>query len=310
MNRQQAYKTLELKQDASDEDAKKAFRKLAAKYHPDVNKENGSEEKFKKINEAYQVISKPEQQPQHQAWNPFGQQHNPFGQQQHFQPAENIDIYKTISFKDAVFGSKIELKYNRKIKCQSCQGQGEVKKHNGCDLCGGKGQLIGNQGGMIFVRTCNKCYGRVEVDPCKTCNEEGIISSESSVSVSIPGGIENGNVLRLGQMGNYSGQFGPFEQTSDVFLHISVEKDPDISIRNQDVISTMNISLLQALQGFSTNIRTLEGDKEISIPPASKNKEEISIPNLGVNRTGNHNVIINVNYPDNLENLINSLKEI
>lgn len=306
MNLKAAYSILEIPQTSTPEEAKKKYRELTKKYHPDINKEAGAEDKFKKINEAYQVISSGKstdrEDVMHQR-NPFT---NPFGGQVQYQ-AEHITLHTTISFKDSVRGCKVDLKFNRQAKCKNCHGRGEVSIHNGCIKCGGKGQVVSRQGNMIVVRTCDKCFGRSSTESCKDCSSAGVVETETSISVTIPGGIQNGNVLRVGGMGNFVGHFGPLEQHTDVHLHVAVTQEKGLSLDGNQVVSTLEISLLEALRGCQKVVPTIFGTKEIEVKPMSRNKEEIIIPRLGVNGAGDQRVILDVKYPADVNKIIDIL---
>jgi DnaJ-class molecular chaperone with C-terminal Zn finger domain len=309
MNLKDAYSILELPQTATPEEAKKKFRELTKKYHPDVSKEKDAEAKFKKINEAYQVVSsgkstdREELSQQQSHWDPFG-----FSQQRVVRQPENVTLSATISFKDSVFGVKKEIKYNRRIKCQNCGGQGEFALNNGCDKCGGRGQIVGRQGNMIFTRTCDKCQGKTQIEECKNCSGEGGLISESTVSVNVPGGIQDSNVLRLQGMGNYiMTSFGMMDQYTDAFLQIKVTPEKGLSLVGQDVVCYLEIPLLDALRGCTRTVNTILGNKEVKVDPRSRNKDEIILPNLGVNRTGNQRVILDVKYPSDVGQIINVL---
>lgn len=305
MKLNEAYNILGLTPMANAEETKKQYRKLTKEFHPDINKEAGAEDKFKKINEAYQVVSSGEstdrqERPRQNTWNPFQQQQSSY-------VPEHIQVSTTISFKDSVLGCKQELKFNRKTKCVDCNGQGEIKLNNGCDKCGGKGQIVSQQGGMIMVQTCNKCYGRSEVKTCKTCNSEGVLDAEATITVTIPGGIQNGNVLRLGGMGNYAGGFMGMDQTTDVFLQLKVTPMNGLQLVERNVVSNLQISLLEALQGCRKTVTTVIGNKEIEIKAASRNKDEVIIPHVGVNGQGGQRVILDIKYPQDLTKLIDAL---
>lgn len=307
MNLKEAYTILEIPQTSTPEEAKKKYRELTKKYHPDINKESGAEDKFKKINEAYQCVSSGkgtdrEEVQWQQANNPF----NPFGRQTIYQ-ADNINIHTTISFKESVIGCKKTLKFNRKTKCKDCNGQGQTVLNNGCDKCGGKGQVTSQRGNMIFMQTCDKCYGRSQVNACTACNQNGVVDAEASIDVSIPGGVQNTNILRLGGMGHFVGNFGPMEQHTDVHLHLSVTPEPGLTLDGNTVMSNISISLLEALQGCKKTINTIMGNKEIEIKPKSRNKDEVILPRFGVNRSGDQKIILDVQYPEDINILINSL---
>jgi molecular chaperone DnaJ len=304
MNLAQARQILGIDQSASPEDAKRAYRNLAKTMHPDINKDPDSENKFKQINEAYNVFQKGEEEPPHFNHDGF----NPF--EQHIvRDARNIDLHATISFKDSVFGCKQDVKFTRNAKCADCNGRGSQKINNGCQECGGQGKVHGRQGPMIFTRTCNKCLGRTESAKCSPCNGAGTVSTDTSIAVTVPGGIQDGNILRLNNMGNFAGSFMTLDQYTNADLHVSVTQEPDLHLDGTSVVSTIDLSLLEAIQGCTKSVKTVLGKQEIKISPLAKNKDEIIIPRLGVDRQGNQRVILNVNYPNDLSTLIEALKE-
>lgn len=322
MRLEDAYKELGLEQNSSAEDAKKKYRELSKKYHPDINKEENATERFQKINQAYQCIQNGKGDEREDNFNDYengsinindifsGFGFNPFGnQRRQQQQIEHINLSTTISFKDSVFGCKQDLKYSRRAACSSCGGAGQVKLNNGCDKCGGRGTTTQQSRNMIFTTTCDKCKGRVNLETCKGCHAKGYQETETSVQVSVPGGVQNGNILRLQGMGHFVGNMMGQEQATDVFLHISVNQDSNFKLEGQDVIHILNISLLEAVQGCEKIVPTLLGTKKININKLSKNKDEIKIPNLGVNKQNSQRVILNVEYPDNIDNLISALKD-
>jgi len=311
LNLQEAYSILGLPTSASQEEAKKRYRELTRKYHPDINKEPGAEEKFKKINEAYGCVQSgkgTDKEPPIMR-NPFDEFgiRNPFGRQQYRNYVPLININITITFKESVLGCKKDISFKRYTQCDNCGGQGEQHINNGCDKCKGSGMITQRRGGMIFSQTCDKCGGVRKMQPCQRCNASGNIEVESSVQVNIPGGVESGDVLRLNGMGNYMGSIMGFAQYTDVHLHIEVEPAPGLSIIGRDVVSHIDISLLEALSGCNKKVNTINGEIDISIPPKSKNKDEVIIPKLGVEGIGSQRVILNVQYPDNIQALLNVL---
>ena len=313
MNLKEAISILKIPEGSSPEEAKKQYRKLTKEFHPDINKEPGAEDKFKKINEAYQCVSTGKgtdrEQPQwNQTNNPFDP-FNPFDSIQHTVQMENISASETISFKESVIGCKKVIKFQRKTKCKDCNGQGKVAINNGCSKCGGKGQVMSQKGGMIFIQSCDVCRGKHQVNHCLICSQTGLLDAEAAITVSIPGGIQNDNILRLSGMGNYIGNFGPMEQHTDVHLHVKVVSDPNLTLNGVNVMCNITISLLEALQGCKKKVNTIMGDKEIEILPKSKNKDEIVLPRLGVNRSGDQKVILDVQYPQDISALLNTLIE-
>lgn len=319
MNLNEAYSILGLSSDASPEDTKKKYRELTRKYHPDINKDEGADDRFKKINEAYQCAitgkgTDPEP-PARVPFNPFQGfvgipgMHNPFGGTQNIQPVENIVLNINISFKESVLGCQKEISFTRHGKCTACEGQGFIKLHNNCDKCGGKGQIVGRQGNMIFSRTCDKCMGQNIQSPCNSCGSAGNVNTQVSGNVQVPGGVISGNILRLNGFGHYAGSLMGEDQYSEAHLHIRVDPIEGLRLEGQDVISEINISLLEALCGCSKPIKTIMGEQYVFFPGLTKNKDEIKIPKLGVNGVGVQRVITNVSYPDQIDNLINALND-
>lgn len=308
MKLKEAREILNLSQNATPEEAKKRYREYTKLYHPDINKEHGAEDKFKKINEAYQCVStgkdteRQENRPQ-QSWNPFNIN---FGHEVQVMPT---NLYTTISFKESVLGCKKELKFNRDGKCTGCNGLGQITLNNGCGKCNGRGTVTTQKGNMIFTQTCDKCFGRTNTEVCKNCNGNATINSDVVINVNIPGGVNSGNILRLSGMGSFIGSVFGLDSFSDAHLHITVTPDSNLQINGRDVISNLEITLLEALQGCLKNVPTIHGLKEINIPTQSKNKEEIIIPNLGVNEEGSQRVILSVIYPENIDDIINILSK-
>lgn len=302
------YDILDLTEEASEEEVKKRYRELAKKYHPD-NINTGDAEKFKKITEAYKTITDP---PKATTSPPFGSVPfsgaYPFG----FNFDRDVDVspvelHTVISFAESVLGIKKEFVFNRKSKCAVCRGEGVKVVNNGCTSCNGNGKFVRRQGNTIIMSPCGKCNGRNITKECEMCDATGSISSQVSVNVSIPAGIVNGNILRLSNMGNFIGNFGPIEQYTDALLHISVTPDCNFSISGNDVISHLDLSLDEAVKGCKKTVKTVTGTCEIEIAPMSRNKEEVIIPKMGVNKQGCQRVILDVRYPDNIMKIIDSL---
>lgn len=310
MNLKEAYSLLDLPEGSNSAAAKKKYRALTKKYHPDISKEPDAEDKFKKINEAYQVVSTgkstdaPAPQPQ---GNPFWGGGNPFGRKE--RQVRNIDTFETLSFKEAVLGCEREIKFKRETKCNSCNGGGQIQENNGCTNCGGQGRKVTQNGNVVQIETCNRCYGRSSYKSCSDCDGHGVMDADTTIKVKVPGGISNGDVLRLHGIGNYAGSFGPLEQYMDVFLHLSITPHPTLKIKDQDVVCEVGVSLLNALKGGLVTVDTINGTSKVKVPPQSKNLQEVTIPNLGVNGVGSQRVILNVRYPDNIDGLVSYLEE-
>jgi molecular chaperone DnaJ len=297
MNLEEAYSILELSPGVSQDEAKKRYREFTKKYHPDINKEPGSEDKFKKINEAYALIQK----------GPSKTSFNPFNRSSVVIP-ENINLAVTISFIESVLGCEKNFKFSRKIKCIKCNGHGEYPLNNGCVKCGGTGNIVFQKMHFIYSQTCDKCHGKVDTSSCDNCNCNGFIDSDASIKVTIPGGVRTGNILRLQRIGNFYGSFMDIDQITDANVNIIVIPEEGLSLVNNDVVSEIEVDLIDAIKGCKKTIKTIFGDKDIEIVPMSRNKDNIIIPNLGVNKTGNHIVTLDVKYSDKIIGIINSLE--
>ena len=313
MNLDEAYKVLELPNGTSVEEAKKKARKLMSKNHPYINKEPDAESKFKEINLAIQTIEKPPQQqfPQNGGINIQDLINRKRRKNINAVP---VNLTANLSFKDSIFGCKRDFTYERNIKCEDCSGQGMYTIHNGCAQCGGRGIIIQQHGSVIMQQTCPKCHGRMNHEECKPCGGTGSVKSNRTINVSVPGGVENGTTLRLEGMGHFvdvvNDFFGSGDMYTDAFVKLHVSPaEFKCSIKNNNLHTLLNISLLEALQGCKKKIQTLEGEKEITIKEKTKNAEQVIIPNLGVARTGNQIIDINVEYPQDIDSLISHLSK-
>ena len=304
MKLSEAYEALGLTQNATLDEAKKQYKLLVKKWHPDSNQSPEAPGKIKNINEAYECV-KSGKGNEREVPRP---QHNPFYRQRQIIQLENVEINLTIDFKESVLGCKKEVKYSRQAKCQACDGAGEVRLDNGCTRCGGKGQTTIKQRGMIFISTCPQCGGRSPTEHCKSCNGESTVHTDVSVHVSVPAGILNGTTLRLQGMGNYAGSvMGLMDQYTDAFCHIMVKPEAELSIEGKSVVSNLTLSLLDAIRGCKCSVKTIYGSKEIQIPSQSRNQDEVIIPHCGVGGTGDQRVVLDVQYPKNTDKLIGAL---
>jgi len=324
MKKEEAYSALNLTPAASDDEAKKRFRELSKKYHPDVSKEEGAADKFKKINEAYDCIKNGKFDDDRVPFSSGGSGgfsgfnmdalndlfffNNMGGKnvRRNFPP---IEVNLSLDFKEAAFGCRKEISFNRRAKCKACKGEGKTIKSNGCRTCNGLGKVTRRQGNMVMTQTCTGCNGRVSADPCNPCGSSGSIPSDITVSVNVPAGAFQ-NTLRLAGVGHYLGSNGFADESSDVYLHVRASMDENYQIDDEDLVSQIEITLAEALEGKTLEVKTLDGDKEISVPPLSKNKDEIILPNLGLGRIGSQRVILNITYPENILSLLPHLKEL
>jgi molecular chaperone DnaJ len=322
MDIKEAYTTLEIPDTSSKEEAKKAFKKLAAKLHPDVNKEPDAEEKFKRVNEAQQIIENYDPNaPTNVQWGNvggidlsdiissmggfpgFGRQKKPVRQM------HDIYIDQTISFKENILGSTKEISFECDLRCDPCNGAGSKAINNGCAKCGGKGTIITRQGFAVMHSTCPSCRGKVDAQSCLACSGNGYVSGKKSLSVNIPTGISpDKNVLKLGNVGHFTGDTMLGQSYTAVYLNVKIEQQDGLTLDGDDVITRVSIPLLDALQGTVKSVPTIDGYKDAIIPELTKNGDNVVLPNLGVRRRGNERVIVNVEYPTDTKALAEFLK--
>jgi molecular chaperone DnaJ len=321
MNIQEAYSTLDVQDNISDIDLKSIYKKLAVKYHPDRFKDDP--DKFKKINEAYQLITDYRKNPE--KYNPPSR--SPFGgggfninlndifgggfgrSQQTEINAPPINLSTKISFKESVLGVEKEIAYKKTIKCDGCDGKGKEPQSNGCKSCNGFGRVVQQQGNMHYSSSCNKCHGQnVKFKDCIKCKSKGALEVDVNAKINVP--PCNSTILRIQGAGHYMGSAGPFgDAYSDVFLNVTVEPDVDLKLDGNNVVCNLQLSLIDALTGCSKQVRTIYDTRTVDIPAKSKNRDEVVLSGCGVKQAnGSQRVILNIDYGD-VDKLIEFLKQ-
>lgn len=327
MHLHEAYKELEIKEGASKEEINKAFRKLAAKYHPDKNKDNKeAEEKFKKINEAKQVLESASDNVQNVYF------HNVYNKQpgeifKNYRPRSNYPdpvIGLNLSFIESVSAVKKQISYIKYDKCPICSGKSFSIMVDSCTKCNGMGRTMVTHGPMQILQECSACNGTgKKIEPCKSCNGTGVSSSSVTNEITLPNSIRNGSTIRVQGEGNYKGTITdsfPFHFNSgpqqkdiygDVFISVSVESDNELRLdeSGQNIESDINISLLEALKGSIKKVKTIKGELSLKIRPASKNGSKMKVSGYGPAGEGSHIFNINVEYPENTDKLIEFLEK-
>jgi len=319
MHLHEAYETLGLNQDASEDEVKKAFRSKASEYHPDRNKDNeeASEAKFKKVNEAYQTIQNPPPEPSPGInWGPgpMGINMSDFWgppQQQQRRPLPIVII--NLSFVESVLGCSKEISFERYNKCKDCTG-GVILEVEPCPDCNGSGSKASvSQRGhsrIRFITECHACRATGKKGhPCTACSGEGAVPEQLTSSVNIPGGVSHGERIRLSGAGHYVGRMFAF---SDVIINANVESDPDMKLseNKRNVVSTITVSLLESLKGLNKKVRTIRGDLTLKIRPGVKNGNIIKAGGYGVQGVGDHVFTVSVDYPPDTTELISFLENI
>jgi len=310
------YEALEVSRDCSGTELKKSYRKLAMKYHPDRNQgDPEAEEKFKIINEAYQVLSDDNKRAiydqygkaglEGQGAGGFGQGQNMddimdifnsmfggsggfggFGGQQRRRANNqkyNLDfeIELPLKFNEAIFGveKKIDIKY--KVPCKDCKGTGaEGGKLETCDYCNGQGQVVMKQGFMSFAQTCPKCHGEGQkvTQKCGSCSGRGYHEEPDTITINIPAGVDTGNRLRAQGYGNQS-QSG---QRGDLYLTFHVEEDENFIREGNNIYIEVPVFFTQAALGESITIPSLDGELELDLRVGTKDREQFVFNNEGV----------------------------
>lgn len=332
------YDVLQVGRGASDEDIKKAFRKLALEYHPDRNKKEGAEEKFKEVNEAYQVLSDPNKRATYDRYghaatasggrgfdgsdtfSGFGDIFDAFfsgGFGPNTQARANTakrgaDLQYTIalSFEEAVFGTDNEIEIQRMDVCSGCQG---AKAEPGtspetCANCKGTGQVRRSQQGFFGqfhqVSTCNTCQGvgATIPHPCKKCRGAGRERRTRRLMVSVPAGIEDNTQIRLSREGEAGVNNG---RPGDLYVLVRVKPHEVFARDGVNIHYTQPISVFQATLGATINVPTLDGDAPLEIPAGTQPEEVFilkgkGVPQLRGSRRGDQLVTVEVRVPESL----------
>jgi molecular chaperone DnaJ len=345
------YKILGVEKSASQDEIKKAFRKLAHEFHPDKNKnDSGAVQKFKDASEAYSILSDENKRRQYDTYGQAGAGFNPgagtggfggfdfsqftqggqgfefdlgdiFGDifgggrsQARQQRGRDISIDIQISFEESIFGVERDILVNKTSKCLDCDGSGASKGSVkvSCHTCNGKGKI--NEARRSFIgtfnttRMCDTCHGLGEIpkDKCRTCHGHGVLERQQEISVKIPAGMENGEMIRLGGMGEavVNGQSG------DLYVKVHIKPHPHIYKESINLVTETKIRLTQAVQGGEQSIKTLDGDIIMKIPAGINTGEVLRIKGKGVphgNKRGDLFVKIVIDIPKKLSKDANRL---
>lgn len=318
MNLSEAYNIIGVNSDSTQDEIKTAYKKLVLKHHPDRNKDNEkeAETKFKQINEAMQIIERGEE-PEYPQWdsNNIAQQifiNFNSGHQRTRRP--DPIVHTRITFVESVLGCERDISYIRYIKCNKCSGKGLIyDKLVNCKICKGLGRVESSfsRGNAKFYSTCNVCQGiGSDTEKCKDCDGEGSVKKEEQHKLQFPCGLTDAQIIRVGGAGNfvqYHPQFG--DMHSDVFIRMQVEPDKDMTLNGNDVISNIDLILLEALKGTTKSVRTVKGEMKLKIQPGIKHGNQIKVVGYGAGEIGSHLFIVNVKYPENTEELIRLLEK-
>lgn len=304
------YEVLDVSRDASEEEIRKSYRRLARQYHPDVNKAPDAEEKFKEINEAYQVLSDPEKRRLYDRYGRTMAPQSPFGEGvfQDFgfgdifdtffgtttrgreRPRRGADLSYdlTISFEEAAFGCEKQVGLSRWETCSSCRGTGLAPGAQPavCPACRGSGEIRRVTqsffGQLVNVYTCDRCSGegRIITQPCADCSGRGSRRANRRISVKIPAGIDDRQTIRLSGEGEGGPKGG---SPGDLYVRISIRPHPLFKREGNDIIYELPINVAQAALGDEIAVPTIDGTKEnIRIPPGTQHGKLLKMKGKGI----------------------------
>jgi len=327
VSRADYYEVLGVSRNASDQELKSAYRKLALKYHPDRNPgDHAAEEKFKEASEAYQVLCDPEKRAAYDRFGHagvgaagaggfsgfggvdigdifgdlFGEMFNMGGgpRAQRQQRGDDLRFDLTIGFEDAIFGAETEVKIRRLEACQTCGGRGSASGRGPsvCSHCQGRGQIRYQQGFFSVARTCSACGGAGTIigDPCQACRGETRVSKELKLTVKIPPGVEEGTRIRYAGEGDAGRSNGP---KGDLYVVLSIRPHDFFERDGQDLRCVVPISFPQAALGAEIEITGVDGPVTLKIPEGTQSGKELRARGRGVpilNGKGKGDLVVKV----------------
>ena len=342
MAKRDYYEVLGIGRDASEEDIKKAYRKLAVKFHPDKNPgDKSAEEKFKEIGEAYEALSDEQKRA---AYDQYGHAafdsrqragrgggfHDPFdifreafggsgsifeeffggGRQDPTGPQRGSDLRydMEIEFEEAAHGCEKEISITKQDRCEVCHGTGAEgdSKIKACGTCGGRGQVLTSRGIFNIAQTCPRCEGagRVIEKPCRRCHGAGRHEQTSKVQLKIPAGVDTGSRLRSSGKGEAGARGGPL---GDLYVVLHVKRHEIFQRDGDDLICEVPISFVQAALGAEMSVPTLQGQAQIKIPAGTQSGTVFRLKGKGVKNVqgygwGDLHVRVTVEVPARLNN--------
>ena len=318
MNNTEYYDRLGVSKDASQDEIKRAYRKMSKKYHPDINKEPGAEEKYKEVQEAYETLSDDQKRAAYDQYGPDGA--NGFGGQGGFggfdggagfggfedifssffgggatrnpnapRQGDDLQYRVNLSFEEAIFGAEKEVHYNREATCKTCSGSGAKPGTSPvtCGRCHGQGVInVDTQTPLGMMRrqvTCDVCHGTGQEikEPCQTCHGTGHEKQSHKVSVKIPAGVETGQQIRLAGQGEAGFNGGPY---GDLFVIINVNPSDKFTRHGSTIYYTLNISFVQAALGDTVEVPTVHGNVEMTIPAGTQTGKTFRLKGKGAPR--------------------------
>lgn len=316
------YEILGVQRDADKEEIKRAYRRLARKYHPDVNREPGAEETFKEINRAYEVLSESETRARYDRFGEAGVSGaGAAGYQDMGDMGGFADIFESffsgfstgtagatrrrgltrgddlrldfkLEFREAIFGGEKEIRINHLETCKTCEGSGAKPgtRPQTCSTCGGAGQVRRATrtpfGSFTQVSACPTCAGTGQVveDKCDDCGGSGHKQVKKKLKITIPAGVDSGTRLRVSGEGDAGQRGGP---AGDLYVYLFVNEDAEFQRDGINLMSQIRISYLQAILGCQISVPTVDGAEDLSIPAGIQPGTVLTLESKGVPRLGN-----------------------
>lgn len=339
------YDILGVSKTAEKDEIKGAFRKKARECHPDVNKAHDAEEKFKELGKAYETLMDDDKRSLYDRYGEDGLKNAGFGSGGPFdggfgdlndifnsffggmggfgfssqrqvdpnapQRGDDLRVDIEVEFEEAVFGMEKEVKIDHLETCEACHGSGSEpgSKPTTCPTCGGSGKVQQTTqtilGHFTQVTTCPACNGKgVKIqNPCKACKGYGRIEKEKNIDLKIPAGVDNGNKMRLSQEGDAGKNGGP---AGDLYVVIHVKPSDYFKRDGLNVYTKLEVSPAQAVLGDEITIKTLDGEKQISVPVGTQSGSSVKIKGAGVphlnksTHRGDHIIVVDIKTPTHL----------
>lgn len=339
------YEILGVSKDATKDEIKSAFRRMARKWHPDVNKAPDAEAKFKELGQAYETLMDDEKRATYDRYGEDGLKNAGFSTQGPFaggfgdldeifnsffgnfgfggggrrqdpnapQRGDDLRLDIELDFEEAVFGLTKEIKIDHLETCHTCSGTGakEGAKPEICKTCGGSGRIQQTTktvlGHFTQIVTCPHCHGKGSVisDPCPDCKGQGRKTVEKKIEVKIPAGVDNGSKMRLSHEGD-AGINGGI--SGDLYIVIHVQPSLYYKRDGADVYTKLELSPAQAVLGDTILIKTLDGEREVTIPAGIQHGETVKLRGAGIPNIskpsfrGDHIVVVTIKTPTHISN--------
>ncbi|WP_100406742.1 molecular chaperone DnaJ [Bacillus solitudinis] len=334
MSKRDYYEVLGVDKNASVDEVKKAYRKLARKYHPDVNKAADAEDKFKEVKDAYDTLSDPQKKSRYDQFGHtdpnqgfgggggdfgggFGDIFDMFfggggGRRNPNGPRQGADLQYTMTmeFKEAVFGKDTEIEIPREETCDTCTGSGAKPgtKPETCSHCGGSGQLNVEQntpfGRVVNRRVCQHCEGTGKYikSKCSTCGGKGKVRKRKKIKVNVPAGIDHGQQLRVPNQGEAGANGGP---PGDLYVVFNVKPHEFFERDGDDIYCEMPLTFAQVALGDEIEVPTINGKIKLKIPAGTQTGTDFrlrgkGVPNVHGRGQGDQHVRVRVVIPKNL----------